>query len=106
MWRTTFDPKLIPKEKASLKEGIIDDNPADPHTLKYELRLIDLFQNTSDLLIDEGKGFGLAFATTRRLVVTKLALIIHPVWFIPDTSNFRLVCPLEFPSMVHTTSLI
>ena len=74
VWRTTFDPKLIPKEAAST---IIDDNPADPHTLKYELRLIDLFQNTSDLLIDEGKGFGLAFATTRRLVVTKLAQILH-----------------------------
>ena len=31
---------------------------------------------------------------------------IHPVWFIMDTSNFRLVCPLEFPYMVHATSLI
>ena len=24
-------------------------------------------------------------------------LEIHPVWFITDTSNFRLVCPLRFP---------
>ena len=31
---------------------------------------------------------------------------LHPIWFITDTSNFRLVCPLEFPNMVHTTSLI
>ena len=31
---------------------------------------------------------------------------IHPVWFIRDTSNFRLVCHLEFPYMVHTTLLI
>ena len=66
VWRTKFDPKLIPKEKDSFEEGIIDDNPADPHTLKYELGLIDLFQNTSDALRDEGKGFDLVFATTRR----------------------------------------
>ena len=32
--------------------------------------------------------------------------IIHPVRFITDTSNFRLVCPLEFPYMVHATLLI
>ena len=25
---------------------------------------------------------------------------LHPVWFITDTSNFRLVCPLEFPYLV------
>ena len=31
---------------------------------------------------------------------------VHPVWFITDTSNFRLVCTLEFPYKVHTTSLI
>ena len=31
---------------------------------------------------------------------------IHPVWFITDTSNFRLVCPLEFPYTVHATLLI
>ena len=31
---------------------------------------------------------------------------IHPVWFITDTSNFRLVCPLEFPYMIHATSQI
>ena len=30
---------------------------------------------------------------------------IHRVWFITDTSNFRLVCPLEFPYMDHATSL-
>ena len=27
-------------------------------------------------------------------------------WFITDISNFRLVCPLEFPYKVHATSLI
>ena len=68
VWRTSFDPKLIPKQKTSLNEGIIDDNPADPHTMKYELGLIDLFQNTSNALRNEGKGFGIVFATTRRLV--------------------------------------
>ena len=31
---------------------------------------------------------------------------LHPVWLITDTSNLRLVCPLEFPYMVHATSLI
>ena len=31
---------------------------------------------------------------------------IHPVWFITDTSNFRLVCSLEFPYTVNATSLI
>ena len=31
---------------------------------------------------------------------------VHPVWFIMDTSNFRLVCPLELSYMVHATSLI
>ena len=31
---------------------------------------------------------------------------VHPVWFITDTSNVRLACPLEFPYMVHATSLI
>ena len=31
---------------------------------------------------------------------------LHPVWFITDTSNFSLVRPLEFPYMVHATSLI
>ena len=32
--------------------------------------------------------------------------LMHPVWFITDTPNFRLVSPLEFPDMVHGTSLI
>ena len=32
--------------------------------------------------------------------------ISDPVCFITDTSNVRLVCPLEFPYMVHATSLI
>ena len=32
--------------------------------------------------------------------------LMLPVWFITATSNFRLVCPLEFPYMVHATSLI
>ena len=31
---------------------------------------------------------------------------VHRIWFITDTSNFRLVCPLEFPCMVPATSLI
>ena len=31
---------------------------------------------------------------------------VHPVWFITDTSNFRLACPLELPCMVHATSLV
>ena len=30
----------------------------------------------------------------------------NPLWFITDTSIFRLVWPLEFPYMVHKTSLI
>ena len=37
---------------------------------------------------------------------SELKVRLHPVWFITDTSNFRLVCPLEFPYMVHATSLI
>ena len=36
----------------------------------------------------------------------KWTSVLHPVWFITDTSNFRLVCPLESPHMVHATSLI
>ena len=31
---------------------------------------------------------------------------IHPVWFITDTSNFGLVRLLEFPYMIHPTSLL
>ena len=31
---------------------------------------------------------------------------IHATWFITDTSNLRVVCPLEFPYTVHATSLI
>ena len=34
------------------------------------------------------------------------ALEIHPVCFITDTSNLRVVRPFEFPYMVHATSLI
>ena len=30
----------------------------------------------------------------------------HPVWFVTDTSNFRLVFLLLIPYMVHATSLI
>ena len=38
--------------------------------------------------------------------VHKATVQIHPVWFITDTSNFRLVCPLKFPYTVHATLLI
>ena len=31
---------------------------------------------------------------------------IHPIWFITDTSSFRLVCPLLIHYMDHATSLI
>ena len=66
VWRTTFDPNHIPPPEASLTG--LRDNPADLHTEKYELAMIDLFQHISDELTGEDgeQGFDIKFSTSRR----------------------------------------
>ena len=66
MWRTAFDPDHIAPPEATLTG--LRDNPADPHTEKYELAMIDLFQHFSDELTGEDgeQGFDIKFSTSRR----------------------------------------
>ena len=64
VWRTSFDPKLIPPPTASLTETVV--NPADHQTMNYELGLIKMFHNMSMTFREEGHGFDLLFSTSRR----------------------------------------